>query len=254
MVLCIEYRAYKLFWKQEVGDQTVFSIYVGGKVYQRLSVWSKVQDQERKCLYFQRKPQKKIRLQDTRKIGCHAHIQVKHYIVFPEYTVEDTGMTAKQVRNLKEEKMKELKLKIRKSSSDLLIKRCYFVSLPTSAAHSGHLTGVGVEGGLSQKVNPCISKKISELVNEGMVDYHEVKRSLKHYVKHVLPVMKGIDPPSEDNRAFYPSDKDIQNHIYMAKRAFMLSNLDQENLHLKIENWRKECYCITSLHFFRPYG
>ena len=33
---------------------------------------------------------KKIRLQDTRKIGCHAHVEVKHYIVFPEYTVEST--------------------------------------------------------------------------------------------------------------------------------------------------------------------
>ena len=84
-----------------------------------------------------------------------------------------------------------------------------------------------------------------------MVDYHEVKRSLKHYVKHILPVMEGIPPPNEDDRAFYPTDKDIQNHIYMAKRAHMLSNLDQENLHLLIEKWRKEC--ATLLHFFRPY-
>ena len=84
-----------------------------------------------------------------------------------------------------------------------------------------------------------------------MVDYHEVKRSLKHFVKHILPVMEGIPPPNEDDRAFYPTDKDIQNHIYMAKRARMFSNLDQENLHLLIEKWRKEC--ATSLHFFRPY-
>ena len=66
---------------------------------------------------------KKIRLQDTRKIGCHAHVEVKHYIVFPEYTVESTGKTTKQVRNQKE-KMKELKLKIKEPNSDLVVKHC----------------------------------------------------------------------------------------------------------------------------------
>jgi len=49
--------------------------------------------------------------------------------------------------------------------------------------------------------------------------------------------MGGTDPPDEDDRAFYPSDKDIQNHIYMAKKACMLSNLDQENLYLQTEKW-----------------
>ena len=193
---------------------------------------------------------KKIRLQDTRKIGCCAHVEVKHYIVFPQYHVEEAGMAAKQVRTLKEAKLKELKQKILNCSDDLVTEHCYFISLPTLAAHSGHL--VGAEAGLSQRVNPCISQKINELVSEGIVDYHEVKRTLAHYVKHVFPVVEGIDSPSEDDRAFYPSDKDIQNHIYMAKKARLLSNLDQENLHLQIEKWRKEC--VTSLHFFRPYS
>ena len=115
-------------------------------------------------------------------------------------------------------KMKEPKLKISESSSNLRIKHCYFISLPTSA---GHLTGV--VAGFSQNVDPIISQKISQLVNEGMVDYYEVKRCLNHCVKHVLPVMEEIYPPIEDNRAFYPSEKYIQNHIYMAKRACMFS-------------------------------
>ena len=32
----------------------------------------------------------------------------------------------------------------------------------------------------------------------------------------------------------------------------VLSNLVQENLHLQIEKWIKEC--VTSLHFLRPYS
>jgi len=195
---------------------------------------------------------KRIRLQDSRKNGCHAHVEVKHYVVFPHYRVKDAGMTTKQVRTLKETKMKELRQKLCQCSShcELTAEHYYFVSLPTLAAHSEH--SVGVEAAFFQKVNPCVSQKISELVNEGMVNYYEVKRSLAHYVKHVLPMVEGIDPPSEDNRAFYPTDKDIQNHIYMAKKARLLSSLDQENLHLRIEEWRKKCN--SSSHFFRPYS
>ena len=64
-------------------------------------------------------------------------------------------------------------------------------------------------------------------------------------------MVEGIDPPSEDNRAFYHTDKDIQNHIYMAKKARLLSNLNQENLHLQIEEWHAK---NSFLHFFRPYS
>jgi len=36
---------------------------------------------------------KRIQLQDTRKSDCHAHVEVKYYIVFPEYKVDDAEMT-----------------------------------------------------------------------------------------------------------------------------------------------------------------
>lgn len=92
----------------------------------------------------------------------------------------------------------------------------------------------------SSGVNRSVIKKIGELVKEGITDYHEIKRSLTHYVKHVLPILEGIDPPGEDDRAYYPTSKDIQNHIYMAKRSQQLSHFDQENLQLKLESWNKK--------------
>ena len=39
-----------------------------------------------------------------------------------------------------------------------------------------------------------------------------------------------------------------KNDINMAKRALQLSCLDQENLRLKIDQWKHE-----STHYFRPY-
>ena len=44
---------------------------------------------------------------------------------------------------------------------------------------------------------------------------------------------------------------DIRNHISKAKKALELSKVDQENLKLKIEEWKRSS--PTSNHFFRPY-
>ena len=42
-----------------------------------------------------------------------------------------------------------------------------------------------------------------------------------------------------------------RNPIYTAQRALQLSKLDQENLRLKIESWKKQA--PTSCFHFRPY-
>ena len=77
----------KLFWRQKVGDRTVFfddaPFMLAGKYVkdcqygQRYKTWK-----EDACTSQKENTPKKIRLQDTRKIGCHAHVEVKHYIVF----------------------------------------------------------------------------------------------------------------------------------------------------------------------------
>jgi len=74
-------------------------------------------------------------------------------------------------------KMKELKQKLYDSSDDLIMRHCYFVSLPTLSAHSGSLPtlsahsgslpilsahsghSIGIEAGLNQRVSPYISRK-----------------------------------------------------------------------------------------------
>jgi len=42
----------------------------------------------------------------TKKNGCHAYVEVKHYIVFLQFRVKDVGMKTKQLQTLKERKMK----------------------------------------------------------------------------------------------------------------------------------------------------
>ncbi len=57
--------------------------------------------------------------------------------------------------------------------------------------------------------------------------------------------------PLQNDRSFYPTLSDIRNHIQLAKRAIELSKLDQEQLRLKVEGWKKTN--PSAFYFFRPY-
>lgn len=127
----------------------------------------------------------------------------------------------------------------------------YFVLLPTKQAHENFHPTLGVAG-FAQRVHPKIIERINELVGGGITDVQEVKRALRHYIIHAL----FPDPsycPYETNRAYlvYPTCNDIKNHVYSAKRAQELSKLDQDNLKLKIEQWKKES--PTTMFHYRPY-
>ena len=123
----------------------------------------------------------------------------------------------------------------------------YFISLPQEEAHTGH--PVGQAGVYAQKLNPYVSQKIVDMVHAGITDTTEIKHSLKYYVNTFLSKEIGRKPLAGD-RAFYPLNEDIRNHVSKAKKALDLSKYDQENLRLKLEEWRK-CNPQSNF-FFRP--
>ena len=59
------------------------------------------------------------------------------------------------------------------------------------------------------------------------------------------------NPPHFNDRAYFPLDTDLRNHIYRAKRALQLSCIDQENVNLLVERWKQTD--PGSNHLFRPY-
>ena len=119
--------------------------------------------------------------------------------------------------------------------------------LPVEEAHQSFHETRGAAG-YAQRIHPKLIEKIYELVSEGITDTQEVKRALKHYTLNVLcPEQK----PELTDRAYYPPSVDIRNHIYKAQQACQLSKLDQENLRLKIEMWKKQS--PQSHFYFRPY-
>ena len=62
----------------------------------------------------------------------------------------------------------------------------------------------------------------------------------------------GKPVPTSTSRRFHPKKKDIRNHIYIASAKLRLSKLDQENLYLKIQQWKTQC--PNDEIYFRGYG
>ena len=185
--------------------------------------------------YFKDKESKhaRLRLQGTRKTGCCAHIRITQFTLYTDYQIhpaEKEGLSAWKLQQLRETRLANLKKELETGTPNTKV--VYFVSLPTSQAHSIH-----PHFACAQKVHPLIITKISDLVFSNICDIYEIKKILRHYANTELSKELGFKP-KDDDRAFYPDMCDIKNHVYKAKRALELSKIDQENLRLKVNNWR----------------
>ncbi|CAN7979762.1 unnamed protein product [Ixodes pacificus] len=100
-----------------------------------------------------------------------------------------------------------------------------------------------------QTVDHNLINRIEDIVREGITSVHEVKTCLRYYVQDVL--FSGKETPDSGCRAFYPTSKDVSNHIQEALRKGRCNNLDQENvIQLTAALQAEE---NTSRVFFRPY-
>ena len=118
-----------------------------------------------KCIY----------LQGSRKKGCLAHIEIREFIVYPDYSVNlqvSPSLSKKQIRTIKENSLKDLTIALQ-SNKKVNVDKKYHLSLPSNEAHHNLHPTKGIMG-LSQKVHPEIIAKIHELVHASMIDPVEV--------------------------------------------------------------------------------
>ena len=76
----------------------------------------------------------------------------------------------------------------------------------------------------SQKVNPAVAQMIGELVADGITEVNDVIKALRHPITHYLCKDSQPDP---NDRAYFPTQDDLKNHIYRAKQALQHSKYDQ---------------------------
>ena len=133
---------------------------------------------------------KRLCLQGTRKIGCHATIKVKEFHLYPEYTIPKV----KEMKRVQENQLGQLRTALTTNCAIKVISK-FFVSLPSEDAHSGH--PIGSHGGFSQRIHPRLIQEISELVSAGITEKCEVKRALRYFVTNTLSKELGINQTTE---------------------------------------------------------
>ena len=106
------------------------------------------------------------------------------------------------------------------------------------------------EAEIQQQLDPRIVNFIRQQVAEGVRNVKEVRRHIKSYVCKDL--FKDQTPPSQNNRRFFPTKRNIRNHIYLATIRLRFSKIDQDNLEHKIKEWEREN--PSDKFFFRKYS
>ncbi|KAK2883236.1 calcium-responsive transcription factor-like [Channa argus] len=165
-----------------------------------------------------KKSKQRLSTVESRKKGCQAKISVWHICRFPEYVV-----TAKKCVTIWQTKAKERLLQDIEVGKEVIVENRFYISLPLQKAHTSHIPC----GQLDEvhSVHPQVIRWIDELVADGVTTIREVQALLKYYVQ---TRMSDIVAPDEQDRAYYPTLKDIANHIYKSKMKQRIMKLDLE--------------------------
>ena len=172
-------------------------------------------------------------MQGTRKIGCPAHVVVKHYTLFPEYAIHSDDIEWKSkynLRLLKEQTLKKLQNEI--ESGYVKQTTRYWLSLPTLEAHEK----THPQAAVFSQVNPAVPQMIAELVADDITEIDDAKKALRHRINHYLCKDSPLDP---NDRTYFQTHDDLRNHIYREKHALQHSKYGQKNLRQKVQNWKK---------------
>lgn len=133
--------------------------------------------------------------------------------------------------------MEELKKKLASNEAVKTSSR-HYMKIPLSKEHLGH--PIGESSLVNQVIDKRIIERIYELVKKNITGVKEVKRCLDEFVEKEL--FSGAPKhtwPSKTNRRFYPSSKDLRNHISKAIAAGKYCDDDQESLLRKITDLKK---------------
>ncbi|CAN7944906.1 unnamed protein product [Ixodes pacificus] len=181
----------------------------------------KTQEERAASMTFRRT---KTKLQKTKKKGCVASMHLKVIETFPDFKVEEAeGISKHQLKRLKTAQLARLTEAL-SSGQALETHKMIFLTMSRKSCHTEHDFSVFINFG--QTVDASVSRRIRDLVREGITSVPEVRECLRYYVEDVL--FAGKQPPDPSCRAFYPTNANLGNHIQMALRKERCSDLDQE--------------------------
>ncbi|XP_065647595.1 uncharacterized protein LOC136077063 [Hydra vulgaris] len=166
-------------------------------------------------------------IQDTKKFNCSSQIKIKEVLKFPDFKIIEDS---KWKRVTSSKKIREAILK-----NEAVGQKMFSVFLPSTSSHTGHFTGDAA--GISQPIDARLKEEIFTS-SEFITSVDEMRRRLEIIVTREM--FKNSICPSKSNKRFFPSKKTIRCYMLEAVRKKRYSNIDQECLIKKIEQWKVE--------------
>ncbi|XP_057304426.1 uncharacterized protein LOC130641576 [Hydractinia symbiolongicarpus] len=163
----------------------------------------------------------------TVKVGCPAEAEVLEVWRVPELVLSDQIQSKREKRRVKQ----KLLAKVREYIADGKFTRRYYVTFPLISKHLNHPV-LDPEAGQLKILHPKIIEKIYDLVNGGIYEKRVIKYMLESFVEEFQKDL-GIEIQSTD-RAFHPTDRDINNHVRNARKA--LNNVSLAITDTAVEN------------------
>lgn len=160
-------------------------------------------------------------VQPSKKKGCPAKIKIRHVLKFPGYQLAE-NQNSKYIRNQVAAKLKEdLKYK----NHDVLSEHRFYVSFPENDEHCNHLKGEA--SCILQPMDRRLSEYIKKIVMEhGVTSTLKMKLLLEVHLKEFI--FKDTPLPPKYNKRFWPSLKDIYNHMGSQLLKLRDSCIDQQ--------------------------
>nr|CAB3263185.1 uncharacterized protein LOC104265996 [Phallusia mammillata] len=151
---------------------------------------------------------KRQRQRSSKKMDCKAKIRIKHLMKFPEHRITTSDSFEQTGKN------KLIHRLLISQDPSLHKEHVCEIIFPTNEDHSGH--PLGEAAAMNQTIDKAITKKIDQLVDEGVRSIPAIQEALQSYVTNEL--FKDREPPHTTNRRFYPTKTSIRNHYALAKR------------------------------------
>nr|XP_047141535.1 uncharacterized protein LOC105847166 isoform X2 [Hydra vulgaris] len=178
-------------------------------------------------------------VQDTKKFNCSCQIKIKEFYKFPSFKItEDTKWRRVQASKC---------IKDALSRNEIVGKRMFSIYFPSKSSHTGHFTGDAA--GISQPIDQRLKDEI--FASAGLIkNVDEMRRRLEIIV--TKEIFQNNVCPIRSNKRFFPSNKIIRNYMLDAIQKKRHSNIDQECLMKKIDQWKVQN--PRQKFFFQPKG
>ncbi|XP_038049691.1 uncharacterized protein LOC119723202 [Patiria miniata] len=180
---------------------------------------------------YSSKSKSRFATQTTRKVCCRAQIIIRYVSRF-----ESFKMPLNASRQTRQQALDAIHGSyMSNTSSPVSSTRRIYLQLPKVTAHTGH--DVTQEEGFSHRIHPMVKAKIYQLVGSGITSCPLIKTLLDKYIIKDLCRYDMVKPQTSD-RAYYPTSRDVKNHIHRALVAGQYSALDVDNTEQKINEWK----------------